>query len=142
MTGFPRLACPKDMQRACLLLPDKAGEMMTEAAPLHTATARKLSEPCFRADLPPADKGHTKPFPNRTVPCTAGEVPGKSLGGKRCSWEVSGEGWGMVLRHSALVRQPGEIYTMMRGSGGGGFPYTLPGWQLVLSCGFASAAPC
>lgn len=33
MKGFLWLACPKDTQRACLLLPDKAGEAMTEAAP-------------------------------------------------------------------------------------------------------------
>lgn len=32
------------------------------------------------------------------------------------------EGWGMVLRQSALVRQPGEICTMMRGSSSRGFP--------------------
>lgn len=33
MKGFLWLAHPKDMQRACLLLPDKDGEMMMEAAP-------------------------------------------------------------------------------------------------------------
>lgn len=32
MRGFLWLVCPKDMQRACLLLLDKAGEKMMEAA--------------------------------------------------------------------------------------------------------------
>ena len=121
MKGFLWLACPKDTQWACLLLPDKAGETMMEAAPI---IQQWLSN--FQSLVSPQT---FLPLINCLLSCSEVEVhptkdggqggqllvsfwEGEDAAGRRCLKK----GWGMVLQQNALARQPGEICTMVGGS--------------------------
>lgn len=146
MKGFLWLACPKDTQRACLLLPDKAGEAMTEAAP---SIQRRLAN--FQSLVSPQTflpliicllscsevEGHPTKGGGGGVELLVSIWEGEDAAGRRCLKK----GWGMALQQNASAGQPGEICTMVGGS------TTLPatsGFPVSCRAGIwhSLAAPC